>query len=213
MKSLVQYILEAIKQLNPDTTGIIVFDIDDTILQVNSDDMFIYKKEPGKKEIRLTTSQFANDPDAADNKKRKWFDYRDFENPKKVYHSIVSGMPIIKNLRIMDSYINAGYDFCFLTARACEETVKTALSDFLRVRNRNNGALTELGDIFKKSLSCAVNDSVKKYPGNTDAEKKVNVLKSLCEKYDRVVFVDDDHKNVQAARNLQLKNLKVIKAW
>ena len=27
----------------------------------------------------------------------------------------------------MDDYVNAGYDFCFLTARSCEDTVKKAL--------------------------------------------------------------------------------------
>ena len=30
---------------------------------------------------------------------------------------------------------------------------------------------------------------------------------------DKVVFVDDDHKNVSAARNLNISNLTVIKAW
>ena len=53
----------------------------------------------------------------------------------------------------------------------------------------------------------------KNYPGRSDAEKKSNVLKYLCKKYDRVVFVDDDKKNVRAARGLEIKNLKVIKAW
>ena len=38
-------------------------------------------------------------------------------------------------------------------------------------------------------------------------------LKNVCKKYDRVVFVDDDKKNVHAARNLNMDNLKVIKAW
>ena len=59
----------------------------------------------------------------------------------------------------------------------------------------------------------AVNDEFKKYPGKTDSEKKAKILTKLCTKYDRVVFVDDDKKNVNAARNLNIKNLKVIKAW
>ena len=46
-----------------------------------------------------------------------------------------------------------------------------------------------------------------------DADKKANVLIKLCKEYDKVVFVDDDKKNVNAARNLNIKNLKVIKAW
>ena len=112
----------------------------------------------------------------------------------------------------MDDYIEAGYDFWFLTARSCEETIKVALDDFL-LRRASNGALEKLGDIFKKTISHAVNDEIKKYPGKTDAEKKANILKELCSKYDKVVFVDDDTKNVRAARGLELSNLKVIKAW
>ena len=212
MKSITNYIFEKIKDLPDSVKGLIVFDIDDTILKVDSNIMSIYKKEPGKSEIKLTTDEFAKDPDAEDPSKRDWFDYRDFKDPIKVYNSIISGTPLIKNLKIMDDYVNAGYDFCFLTARSCEDTVKKALSDFLLVRDEN-GILKELGDSFKKIISHAVNDEYKKYPGKTDAEKKANILIKLCKKYDKVVFVDDDRKNVNAARNLNIKNLKVIKAW
>lgn len=212
MKSLLQYIFEKIKQLPSNVKGIIVFDIDDTLLKSNPDVIGVYKKEPGKKEIRLTTDEFAKDPDAADILKKSWFDYREFEDPVKVYNSIISGTPLIRNLRIMDSYIEAGYEFCFLTARSCEETIKLALDEFLKVK-KPNGALEELGEIFNKTLSHAINDESKQYEGATDADKKANILRKLCKKYDKVVFVDDDHKNVSAARGLNLPNLKVIKAW
>lgn len=212
MKSITNYIFEKIKDLPDSVKGLIVFDIDDTILKVDPNMMSIYKKEPGKSEIKLSTEEFAKDHDAEDPSKRDWFDYRDFKDPVKVYNSIMSGTPLIKNLKIMDDYVNAGYDFCFLTARSCEDTVKKALSDFLLVRDEN-GILKELGDSFKKIMSHAVNDEYKKYPGKTDAEKKANILIKLCKKYDRVVFVDDDKKNVSAARELNIKNLKVVKAW
>ena len=212
MKSLIVYINEKIKDLPESVKGLIVFDIDDTILKVDPSLMKVYKQEPGKPEVALTTEEFAKDPDAEDQEKRKWFDYRDFRDPVKVYNSIITGTPLIKNLKIMDDYINAGYDFCFLTARSCEETVKKAISDFLLFRDED-GALKELGDSFKKTFSHAVNDEFKKYPGKTDAEKKAIVLTDLCKKYDKVVFVDDDKKNVSAARELNIKNLKVIKAW
>ena len=212
MKSLKEYIIERVKDLPDSVKGLIVFDIDDTLLKSNPETIGVYKKEPGKHEKRLTTEEFAKDPDAGDPSKKSWFDYREFNDPVKVYNSIISGTPLIKNLRIMDDYIEAGYEFCFLTARSCEETIKKALDDFLKTR-KTNGALQELGDIFNKTLSHAINDSSKQYPGKTDAEKKANVLKKLCSKYDRVVFVDDDRKNVIAARELNLGNLKVIKAW
>jgi FMN phosphatase YigB (HAD superfamily) len=211
MKSLQQYIFEKIKPLPDSISGLIVFDIDDTLLKSNPETIGVYKREPGKEEIRLTTDEFAKDPDAADPAKKSWFDYREFRDPVKVYNSIISGTPLIRNLRIMDDYVEAGYEFCFLTARACEETIKKALDDFLRIRK--SGALKELGDIFNKTLSHAINDESKKYPGKDDAEKKANILRKLCKKYDRVIFVDDDKKNISAARNLQIKNLRVIKAW
>ena len=212
MKSLDTYIIEKIKDLPDSIKGLIVFDIDDTILKVDPNIMKIYKRVPGEKVKELTTEDFAKDPDAEDQEKRKWFDYRDFKDPVKVYNSIITGTPLIKNLKIMDDYIRAGYDFCFLTARSCEEVIKKAISDFLKFRDKD-GALKELGYSFKTTFSHAVNDEIKKYPGKDDAEKKANVLIDLCSKYDKVVFVDDDTKNVRAARNLNIKNLKVIKAW
>lgn len=212
MKSISVYIFEKIKDLPNNVKGLIVFDIDDTLLKVDPTLMGVYKKEPGKQEKRLTTEEFAKDPDASDPDKKSWFDYRDFRDPVKVYNSIISGTPLIKNLKIMDDYIKAGYDFCFLTARGCEETIKKAIGDFLKFRDED-GALKQLGDSFKRTFSHAVNDEIKNYPGKSDAEKKAKVLTELCEEYDRVVFVDDDHKNVSAARNLKIKNLKVIKAW
>jgi len=212
MKSLIVYINEKIKDLPDSTKGLIVFDIDDTILKVNPALMKIYKKEPGKDEIALTTEEFAKDPDASIQSHRSWFDYRDFRDPIKVYNSIITGTPLIKNLKIMDDYIKAGYDFCFLTARGCEDIIKKAIGDFLKFRDKD-GALKELGDSFKTTFSHAVNDDYKNYPGENDAEKKGNILKNLCKKYDKVVFVDDDHKNVSAARELNINNLKVIKAW
>lgn len=212
MKRLQVYILERVKDLPDSVKGIIVFDIDDTILKVDSSLMSVYKHEPGKPEKKLTTEEFAKDPDAEDPEKRSWFDYRDFQDPVKVYNSIISGTPLIKNLKIMDAYVEAGYDFCFLTARACEEVIKKAIKDFLKFKDET-GALSALGKSFKETFSHAVNDTEKKYPGKTDAEKKAIVLTDLCKQYDKVVFVDDDHKNVSAARNLNLPNLKVIKAW
>ena len=213
MIKLSQYIAESIKHLSPNVKGIIVFDIDDTILKVDSSSINVYKTVPGEREKTLTTAEFAKDPDASDPAKRSWFSYRDFHNPEKVYKSIISGTPIIRNLRIMDSYISAGYDFCFLTARSCEDVVKRALDDFLRHRDKNTGALSRLGSVFNKAMSHAINDTEKNYPGITDADKKANVLRNLCKKYDKVIFVDDDAKNIQAARNLNLKNLRVINAW
>ena len=211
MKSLIEYINETIKKLPSSVSGLIVFDIDDTLLKVKPNSIKIYKKDPNTgKETSLSTEEFAVDPDVINH--HDWFDFRDFHDETKVYNSIIEGTPLIKNLRIMDSYIKAGYHFCFLTARGCEDTIKKALRDFLRYKD-DDGNLKELEDIFKDTLSHAINDLYKEYPGKSDAEKKANVLKDLCKKYDKVIFVDDDTKNIQYARGLQLDNLKVIQAW
>lgn len=202
--------MEKIKNLPTTISGIVIFDIDDTLLKVDKTQISVYKKEPGKKEVAMSTDEFAKDPDASSHP--EWYDYRDFKDPIKVYDSIISGTPLLHNLRILDDYVNAGYDFCFLTARSCEETVTKALDDFLKIRDIN-GELKKIGDSFKKTLSHAINDETKNYPGSSDAEKKANVIKELSSQYDRLVFVDDDKKNVSAAKELKIPNLKVIKAW
>lgn len=211
MKSLNQYITEKIHDLPEGVHGLVVFDIDDTLLQCDPNSIHIYKKDPYTgKETVLTTSQFALDPDAHNHK--EWFDYREFNDDEKVYNSIMNGTPMLKNLKLMDAYIKAGYKFCFLTARGCEDTIKAALKEFLRYKDEN-GNLRELENIFKEKYSHAINDQYKNYPGKTDAEKKANVLKELCQKFDKVIFVDDNPKNLQHARGLKLKNLKVLQAW
>lgn len=213
MKSLKQYINESIKHLHSGKTGIVVFDIDDTLLKSNPDTIKVYKTVPGEKEIALSTDDYAKDPDATDPNKRKWYSYRDFRNPEKVYKSIIEGTPLIKNLKIMDAYLSAGYDFSFLTARSCEDVIKTALADFFKKISKEMGLFQQIDTQFKKTLSHAINDFTKNYKGYTDSEKKANVLKEMCKQYDYVVFVDDDMKNIRSARELNLPNLKVVKAW
>lgn len=222
MRSLSNYILESIKRLPSNKKGIIVFDIDDTLLTVSPEKFKIYKRIPGQhKEIALSTDEFAKDKDALDISKKSWFDYRDFQDPVKVYDSIVNGTPIIKNLNIMDAYIDAGYDLCFLTARSEEDVVADALSTFLKIHDKHISAINQLERVFKRTMSHAINDTYRQYPGSTDAEKKSNVLRNICKKYDKVVFVDNDKKNIEAAKVLKSKlkqkygidKLSIIKAW
>ena len=212
MKHLNQFIKEAIQHLPYDKTGIVVFDIDDTLIHSDEDVMSIGKFINGdrKNRISLSTKEFAKDPDAKEHK--EWFDFSDFQNPQKVVQSIIKGTPILKNLRILDAYLNAGYEFCFLTARGCEDAVKYAIQNVIKYRDEN-GVLNNIDPWFNKDVSAAINDSNKEYEGKTDAEKKSNVLREICSKFDYVVFVDDDNKNVAHAKELNLNNLTVIEAW
>ena len=211
MKHLNQFIQEAIKHLPYDKTGIVVFDIDDTLIQADKDVVSISKFINGdrKNKISISTEEFAKDPDAKDHK--NWFDFSDFQNPQKVVQSIIRGTPILKNLRILDAYLNAGYEFCFLTARGCEDAVKHAIQNVIKYRDEN-GVLHNITPWFNKDVSAAINDSNKEYEGKTNAEKKSNVLREICSKFDYVVFVDDDNKNVAHAKELNLNNLTVIEA-
>ena len=212
MKSLLQFINESINKLPYGKRGIVVFDIDDTLIQADEDVMSIGKFVDGdrKHKISLSTEEFAKDPDVKEHK--DWFDFSDFQNPQKVVQSIIKGTPLLKNLRILDAYLNAGYEFCFLTARGCEDAVKYAIQTVIKYRD-DKGVLNNIAPYFNKDVSAAINDSNKDYDGRTDAEKKSNVLKEICSKFDYVVFVDDDNKNVAQAKELNLNNLTVIKAW
>lgn len=205
-------------------TGILVLDIDDTLIKANPNVIKCYKSVNGKEQA-LSTAQFATDPDKAKMGKnvRMYnktedapkegiaFSIREFRDPQKVYDSIVKGTPIIKNLKLMDDHLRHGWDVAFLTARGLQETVTKALDDFLKTPDKN-GNFVPLGEKFKKALSAAVNDDDIKYAGIDDGDKKGRVLQQLSKKYDKVKFVDDDMRNIIAARNLRIKNLKVVKA-
>lgn len=212
MINLSTYITEAIKPLPDGKSGIIVFDIDDTLIKADSSLIKIWKYIDGdkKNKVVLSSDEYAKDPDVPNHK--DWFDFSEFQNPVKVMQSIIKGTPLLKNLRILDAYVNAGYEFCFLTARGCEDAVIYALDQILKVKDAE-GVLHDIKPHFNKKLSSAVNDVNKGYDGKNDPEKKANVLKDLCEKFDKVVFVDDDRKNVASARALKLNNLTVIQAW
>lgn len=191
---------------------LLVLDIDDTIVKTNADMIGVWKRYPDGTEKRLSTSEFAEDPDSIDGGKSSnvIFDYREFGDEEKVTNSINNGTPLIKNLRILDRCIKDGYEVAFLTARADEEMVYRVLSNYLKTKVGRDYLPVKLN----RKYCFAINDP--KYAGklgNTDAEKKARVLKYLCKEADVVKFVDDDLKNIRNARSLNLPNLRVITAW
>jgi hypothetical protein len=202
-------IVEEVKSLEKGKKGCILFDIDDCLLQADSKAIGIWKEEPGKQPIRLSTEQYAKDPDAATHK--EWFSYKEFRDPEKVYASIVGGTPLLRQMRLLDAHVKANYDVAFLTARGLQDVVDAALRAFLKVKDAN-GNLSPIGDRLKSEISAAVNDEIKAYPGANDPEKKGMVIKNICQNYDKVKFVDDDLKNCNFARSLKLPNLQVIVA-
>ena len=191
---------------------IIVFDIDGTLLNAAQGSIHIYKRMADGSEMALTPSQYTEEAASKGSEGSGiTYDFRDFSDESKVYESIVKGSPIVGNLRIMDKALEEGFDFCFLTARACKDTVAWALDDFLLWRHED-GTMHRLGARFRKDLSVAVNDAGCGCEEESDAEKKAGVLKRLCACYRNVTFVDDDARNIDAARSIGLPNLNVIQA-
>lgn len=191
---------------------LLVLDIDDTIVKTNADMIGVWKRYPDGTEKRLSTSEFAEDPDSIDGGKSSnvIFDYREFGDEEKVTNSINNGTPLIKNLRILDRCIKDGYEVAFLTARADEDMVYRVLSNYLKTSVAGEFLPVKLN----RKYCFAINDP--KYAGklgNTDAEKKARVLRYLCKEADVVKFVDDDLKNIRNAQSLNLPNLRVITAW
>jgi len=204
---------ESIHPLTAGKKGIIVLDIDDTLLTAQN--IFIHKLLPDGKVIKLTPEQYAKDPDSKkknDPSSGIRFSYEEFRDPEKVKNSIVTGIPIIKNLRIMDSYIKAGYQIAILTARGLEDVVYKALNKFLMFRDAD-GELKTVKNVLARNMVNAINDEAKVYKGTTDFEKKAIVIKELSKSYDYVKFLDDDEKNITAVKGLKLNNVQAIKAW
>lgn len=205
----VMNISEEVKPLQKGQKGALVCDIDDCLLRADGSLIGIWKEKPGEQPIRLSSEQYAKDPDAATHK--EWFNYKEFRDPEKVYNSIVNATPMLKNLKLLDAHARANWDIIFLTARGLQDVVDKALRVFLKYRDKD-GNLQPIDSKLRSDLSAAVNDSFRSYPGNGDPEKKANVLKSICKQYSKVKFIDDDSKNIEFSRSLKIPNLQVILA-
>jgi hypothetical protein len=186
--------------------NLLLLDIDDTIVKAKN--IYIYKKTD-KGEIALTPEQYAKEPITPETSKN--YDFRDFRDTEKLANSIKTGLPIIPNLRLVDKYINNGWTIGVLTARAMEESTFKALRDWLMYRD-TKGDLQQIGDKLVRGLVHAINDTTRHYPGETTFEKKANVIKQLAGKFDKILFIDDDIKNIQAVKDMKLPNVHAIVA-
>jgi FMN phosphatase YigB (HAD superfamily) len=204
-------VLEAVKP--PQGSGIIIFDIDDTLVKARG--IRIYKTKNGKDVEALTPEQF----EKADKEKAKKegfdFDFRDFRDESKLYSSIVRGQPIIRNLKVLDAHLRAGWDIGFLTARAGESANKKAIRKWLKYKDEDGNLKTIPEERIKYFI--AVNDSKRQkefknavQEGETHDAKKF-FLGKIQSKYDEVKFVDDSLRNVLKARDV-LPKKNVVKA-
>jgi 2-hydroxy-3-keto-5-methylthiopentenyl-1-phosphate phosphatase len=192
---------EVLELLEEVGQSLLLLDIDDTL--VVPQNIKIYKKTP-QGEVGLTPAEYSREKITPETKKD--YDYREFRDPEKIYNSIQTGLPIVSNLKIFDEYVKRGWKIGILTARGMEDLVYNSLKDWLKHKDAS-GNLNLVGDKLVRDLVHAVNDDKKKYEGKTDFEKKANVIQKLAKEYDRIVFIDDDAKNITAVKNLGLKNV------
>lgn len=204
-------ILEEIKP--PKGRGIIIFDIDDTLVKATG--VYIYKKDRNGKEIaKFTPEQFAKENTKAEREKGFSYDYRDFDNPVKLYNSIIEGEPLVKNLRMLDAHLKAGWDIGFLTARGEEDANKKAIQDWLRYKDKDGNLHTIPQERVKYFI--AINDKKRiaevksKAESSGDFDAKGIFLGEIKKKYDIVKFVDDDLKNIVAARKVLPKKHIIV---
>lgn len=197
----------------PEGKGIIIFDIDDTL--VKAQDIYIYKQKDGKDVKKLTPEEYGKEDVKTEKEKGFTYDYRDFDNPNKLYTSIIKGIPLIKNLNMLDAHLRAGWDVGFLTARSGEQSNKKAIEEWLLYKNEKG----ELTSIPKERMKyfIAINDPKRKKEikdmiksGGGDYDVKGIFLDEIKKKYDRVKFVDDDMKNVVSARKVLPKKDVVV---
>lgn len=130
------------------------------------------------------------------------------------YSTITNATPNIPLLQVMDKYINDGYDVAFLTARSSYKTTLRALKKFLMYRDLN-GDLQPIDDVLEDDFSFAVNDNEQhSYIGEATPDRKAEIVASLCELYDNVVFADDSNSNLTSVRRLinRYDNLTIIDA-
>jgi len=203
-------LLEEIKP--PKGKGIIIFDIDDTL--VKGAGVQIYKRKAGEKEKALTPEQFAKEDVKKERANGVIYDYRDFDNPKKMYNSIIKGIPFIKNLKMLDSYMRANWDIGFLTARGAETANKQAIKEWLKYRNKNGDLVPIPEERIKYFIALSDKKRIKELKNRVkasgDFDAKGIYLSDIQKKYDIVKFVDDDMKNILSARKV-LPKKNVIK--
>ena len=205
MKNLIRQILKEYtnQQLNElaKTNRLILLDVDDTLLKPTG--VYIYRNLPSDpQEVALTPYEYGLESVTPETK--KYYDYRDFIDPRKTQMSIEKAEPIVANLSVMDDYLKMGHQIGILTARANEDIVYNGLKNFLTYRD-SKGNLVPIGDRLSRENVYAINDTnrAKTLESETDYGKKAEVVEKLLNRYDEIVFIDDDMKNIK-----QMKLLK-----
>jgi FMN phosphatase YigB (HAD superfamily) len=190
--------------------GIVLSDLDDTLLSSTDFGLKIGKRRKGDEEWDwLTSDQLAKDADYGVNQDYEW-DFSDFEDYDITRQSIEKAKPIIANLKLIDIYARMGYDIAFLTARSNEDGVRDGLRTFLKVYDKDNRLVpATISDRSRAVWDPRYSDV---WDGLETWDRKAEVIKAASLDYRQVVFIDDDIKNVRSVKALGIPNVKVIDA-
>lgn len=177
---------------------IVLFDIDDTLLTAKN--IFIYKKILHDKEHALTTYQYGKEYI-----KNNIYDFRDFNCIKKSIYSIKNAEPIDFTINLLNLYHKENNsDIGFITARSFENETHYTLSKWLKRYSKSKDIT------IKRNFFHAISDINNNYPGITISDKKANIIKNYSYKYNSVLFIDDDIKNINKILDLNLTNVKTL---
>ncbi len=169
---------------------ILFLDIDNTLLI--PDNIYIYLK--GYKKIRYTPQQY-NKLDLT-NDQKKHYDFCDFRDENIVRRSLLTSRIIQHTFTIIHSYLDKGYELGILTARGNEKLIKAVMPIWLSKNLKRCFTL-------RKSNIHAINDEYKVYKGNTDAERKYNVLEKSLKRYQTAILIDDNKTIIDT---IEMKN-------
>ena len=186
-------------------TSILFLDIDDTLLKAQN--IFIYYSKDGINKSYTPEEYAGLNVQYTD---KKYYDYSDFSNPEIIRNSILTAKPLTENLLDIDEFVSRGFDLGILTARGQEDVIAEIMPNWL-----NNNLKNKFPKICRENIY-GTGDLIKKYPGITDGERKLNVLKQYIEsgKYETIYFMDDNvftielirkyNKSVQKDKQIQL---------
>lgn len=185
MESLYNYILEAFTVGGTQSSRIILFDVDDTLIHTTAKISIVKNHKVIKRITNAEYNEYRLKPGES-------FSYEEFDDP-----SILNNEKFTPYWDTLKREYKKGTHIGILTARGD--------SDMIRDFFKNNSIL------IKKDLVFAVGDPKLKLTGSI-AERKAEVISKLVWLgYKTFIFFDDNETNLRSAKELESKfNIKII---
>lgn len=181
MINLRDYILEKFSVAGNESDKILLFDVDNTLLE---SDVKVHVVKGGKLLRKLSSAEY----NSYKLQPGEDFDYVEFEDPKILNNKSV----FLKYWDTLQREYKNGTHIGILTARSNSDM----FYDFFK----NHGVT------IKKELVFAINDPKLRLKGNTIEDRKANAIKRLIDwGYKTIVFFDDNLNNLKSAKKLEDK--------